>query len=174
MSSGGPFRLSGHGPTLGDRDAAIRPPPPPSTIDLEQELDRYRRELTGYCYRMLGSGSEAEDAVQETFIRAWKAYDRFEGRSSLRSWLYRIATNVCVDMHRGPQRRARPMDLGPSSTVATAQLRVQAENTFVLPMADGRVIDTAGDPPSWRPAASRSGWPSSPPSSTCPPASGPC
>jgi RNA polymerase sigma-70 factor (ECF subfamily) len=114
--------------------------------DLEQAFEVHRRELTGYCYRMLGAGSEAEDAVQETLVRAWKAYDRFEGRSSIRSWLYRIATNVCVDMHRTPQRRARPMDLGPSSTVATAVLRPQAENTFVLPVADGRVIDTAGDP----------------------------
>jgi RNA polymerase sigma-70 factor (ECF subfamily) len=95
---------------------------------------------------MLGSGSEAEDAVQETLVRAWKAYDRFEGRSSIRSWLYRIATNVCVDMHRTPQRRARPMDLGPSSTVATAVLRPQPENTFVLPIADERVIETDGDP----------------------------
>src|SRR5690348_4153586 len=89
-------------------------------LDLERAFQDHRRELTGYCYRMLGSGSEAEDAVQETLVRAWKAFDRFEGRSSLRSWLYRIATNVCVDMHRTPQRRARPMDLGPSSTVATA------------------------------------------------------
>ena len=113
---------------------------------LEAAFEAHRRELTGYCYRMLGAGSEAEDAVQETLLRAWKAFDRFEGRSSIRSWLYRIATNVCVDMHRTPQRRARPMDLGPSSTVATAVLRAQAENTFVLPVADGRVIDTQGDP----------------------------
>ncbi len=114
--------------------------------DVERELDIHRRELTGYCYRMLGSGSEAEDAVQETLIRAWKAIDRFEGRSSLRSWLYRIATNVCVDMLRGPQRRARPMDLGSSSTLDTAVLRPQPEDTFVQPIADGRVIATDGDP----------------------------
>jgi RNA polymerase sigma-70 factor, ECF subfamily len=117
-----------------------------SQLDLEQELERHRRDLTGYCYRMLGSGSEAEDAVQDTFIRAWKAIDRFEGRSSLRSWLYRIATNVCLDMHRGPQRRARPMDLGPSSTVDSAVLRPQPENTFVQPVADRRVIPVEGDP----------------------------
>src|SRR5579875_3880196 len=73
----------------------------------ERELEQYRRELTGYCYRMLGSGAEAEDAVQETMLRAWRAADRFEGRSSLRSWLYRIATNVCIDMGRQVQRRAR-------------------------------------------------------------------
>ena len=115
-------------------------------FDLEHELKAHRRGLTGYCYRMLGSGAEAEDAVQETLVRAWRAIDRFEGRSSVRSWLYRIANNVCIDMLRAPQRRARPMDLGPSSTVDTAVLRPQAENTFVQPVADHRVIDTGGDP----------------------------
>ena len=115
-------------------------------IDLEHELKAHRRELTGYCYRMLGSGAEAEDAVQETLVRAWKAIDRFEGRSSVRSWLYRIASNVCIDMLRAPQRRARPMDLGPSSTVETAVLAPQPENTFVQPIADDRVIDIDGDP----------------------------
>src|SRR5215203_5322933 len=110
-------------------------------IDLEGELKAHRRELTGFCYRMLGSGAEAEDAVQETYVRAWRAIDRFEGRSSVRSWLYRIASNVCIDMLRAPQRRARPMDLGPSSTVETAVLTPQAEHTFVQPIADERVID---------------------------------
>jgi RNA polymerase sigma-70 factor (ECF subfamily) len=127
--------------------APVTPEPSATVeIDLERELERHRRELTGYCYRMLGSGSEAEDAVQETLVRAWKAFDRFEGRSSLRSWLYRIAPNVCVDMLRGPQRRARPMDLGPASTTATAVLRPTPENTWVLPVADGRVLDDDGDP----------------------------
>jgi RNA polymerase sigma-70 factor (ECF subfamily) len=95
---------------------------------------------------MLGSGAEADDAVQETMLRAWKAIDRFEGRSSMRSWLYRIATNVCIDMHRAPQRRARPMDLTSPSTVATSALRPLPEHAFVMPIADERVIDLNGDP----------------------------
>ncbi|MFF0493303.1 sigma-70 family RNA polymerase sigma factor [Nocardia sp. NPDC003482] len=86
------------------------------TVDeVLRQFEGYRRELCAYAYRMLGSSFEAEDAVQETFTRAWKAYDSFEGRASLRSWLYKITTNVCLDMLDGPQRRARPMDLnGPS------------------------------------------------------------
>ena len=79
------------------------------------DLEAHRRELTGYCYRMLGSAFEADDAVQETMLRAWRGSDAFEGRSSVRSWLYRIATNVCLDMLRGQRRRALPMDLGPAS-----------------------------------------------------------
>src|SRR2546423_5026633 len=71
-----------------------------------EDLEPYRRELTGYCYRMLGSNFETEDAVQETLVRAWKASDSFECRSSVRSWLYRIATTVCLDMLRSRQRRA--------------------------------------------------------------------
>lgn len=117
-----------------------------ATLDLNTEFDLRRRELTGYCYRMLGSGAEAEDAVQETMVRAWKAADRFEGRSSVRTWLYRIASNVCIDMGRAPQRRARPMDLGGPSTVAAAQLVPLPESTFVQPIADRRVIETDGDP----------------------------
>jgi RNA polymerase sigma-70 factor, ECF subfamily len=110
-------------------------------------LEQYRRELTGYCYRMLGAGSEAEDAVQETMVRAWRSIDRFEGRSSLRSWLYRIANNVCIDMARSPQRRARPMELGPSRHTADVVLGAPlSEQTFVQPIADERVIDVDGDP----------------------------
>src|SRR3954471_6577336 len=82
-----------------------------STVELEGALEQYRRELTGYCYRMLASPFEAEDAVQETMIRAWRGLDRFEGRAALRSWLYRIATNVCFDLLNNKERRATPMDL---------------------------------------------------------------
>src|SRR5882762_8316538 len=115
--------------------------------ELERALESHRRELTGYCYRMLGAASEAEDAVQETMVRAWRSISGFEGRSSLRSWLYRIANNVCVDMHRSPQRRARPMEMGPSTATKDVVLGDQLpEHTWVQPIADERVIDFDGDP----------------------------
>lgn len=103
-------------------------------------------ELTGYCYRMLGSAFEAEDAVQETLVRAWRSFDRFEGRSALRSWLYRIATNVCLDMLRSRGRRALPMDLGPAVNGASAPGPVQSGEKWVEPIADDRVLDGNGDP----------------------------
>jgi RNA polymerase sigma-70 factor (ECF subfamily) len=100
------------------------------------ELEQYRRELTAYCYRMLGSPFEAEDAVQDTFVRAWKGLDRFEGRAALRSWLYRIATNVCLDLLSGRERRARPMDLGPAREPIESNLNVPAEVTWLEPIPD--------------------------------------
>jgi RNA polymerase sigma-70 factor, ECF subfamily len=106
------------------------------TPAVERELESYRRELTGYCYRMLGSGFEAEDAVQETFVRAWRNFESFEGRSSLRSGLYKIATNVCLDMLSGRERRARPMDLGPSREPIEANLDTQPEITWIEPIPD--------------------------------------
>jgi RNA polymerase sigma-70 factor, ECF subfamily len=111
----------------------------PASAELERQLESYRRELTGYCYRMLGSPFEAEDAVQETFIRAWRSADRFEGRSSLRSWLYRIATNVCLDMLSGRERRARPMDLGPSQEPVEANLNTMPDATWIQPVPDPAV-----------------------------------
>ncbi|MGH9187932.1 MAG: sigma-70 family RNA polymerase sigma factor [Acidimicrobiales bacterium] len=111
-----------------------------------EDLEQYRRELTGYCYRMLGSGFEAEDAVQETMVRGWRGIDNFEGRSSARSWLYRIATNVCLDMLRGRQRRARPMDRGPSSTADSFRGETLPEHAWVSPINDARVLPEAGDP----------------------------
>jgi RNA polymerase sigma-70 factor, ECF subfamily len=100
------------------------------------ELEQHRSELTGYCYRMLGSPFDAEDAVQETLVRAWRAADRFEGRSALRSWLYRIATNVCLDMLKARKRRARPMDLGPSQEPVIENLNVLPEMTWIEPIPD--------------------------------------
>jgi RNA polymerase sigma-70 factor, ECF subfamily len=121
----------------------------PRTIDSDDawlaELEEYRRPLTGYCYRMLGS-FEADDAAQETIVRAWKNADSFEGRSAVRSWLYRIATNVCLDMLRGRQRRARPMDMGPSQP-ADGDLGPQLpENLWVTPIPDDRVLPPDGNP----------------------------
>ncbi|HVM16989.1 MAG TPA: sigma-70 family RNA polymerase sigma factor [Gaiellaceae bacterium] len=115
-----------------------------SAAVLEQQLEPYRAELTGYCYRMLGSG-EAEDAVQETFIRAWRGYDRFEGRAALRSWLYRIATNVCLDLLDSRKRRARPMDLGPARDPVAENLHALPEVTWIEPMPDEAVVPE-GDP----------------------------
>ena len=114
--------------------------------ELETRFQDHRTELQAYCYRMLASPFEAQDAVQETFIRAWKAIDRFEGRSSLRSWLYRIATNVCLDMLRSGQRRARPMDLGPAQEPIASNLRELPETTWLEPAPDGLLMTAAGDP----------------------------
>src|SRR3970040_465006 len=100
------------------------------------EFEQYRHELTAYAYRMLGSTFEAEDAVQETMVRAWRAIDDFEGRSALRTWLYRIATNVCFDMLKGRRRRARPMDLGPASTSDTTLAPPLPEVTWIEPGPD--------------------------------------
>jgi RNA polymerase sigma-70 factor (ECF subfamily) len=105
-------------------------------VGIEQGLEQHRGELTAYCYRMLGSPFEAEDAVQDTFIRAWRGFDRFEGRAALRSWLYKIATNVCLDMLKGRERRARPMDLGPSQEPVLENLQTRPEATWILPLPD--------------------------------------
>jgi RNA polymerase sigma-70 factor (ECF subfamily) len=117
---------------------------PDGTIALE--LENHRLDLTGYCYRMLGSGNEAEDAVQETLVRAWRGADRLQARAALRSWLYKIATNVCVDMLQRPQRRARPMDLASPETADAVLGDGLAEYTWVQPVLDSRVLPDYGDP----------------------------
>jgi RNA polymerase sigma-70 factor (ECF subfamily) len=107
-------------------------------------FERHRIELTGYCYRMLGSGFDADEAVQETMVRAWQGHARFEGRSSMRAWFYRIATNVCLDLLDGRRRRALPMGLGPAST---GELGVELpESTWLQPVPDDRVLATGADP----------------------------
>ncbi len=107
------------------------------------QLEQYRTELTGYCYRMLGSAFDADDAVQETLVRAWQGLDRFEGRSALRSWLYRIATNVCLDSLRARQRRALPMDLSSPVSSTTPPGEQLPEATWIEPIPDG---DISADP----------------------------
>jgi len=110
-----------------------------SAAELERDLGQHRQELMGYCYRMLGSPFDAEDAVQETLLRAWRGVDRFDGRAALRSWLYRIATNVCLDALSARNRRARPMDLGPAREPVADNLNVPSEVTWIEPIPDGRV-----------------------------------
>jgi len=111
-----------------------------------EQLEQYRRELVGYCYRMLGSIHEAEDAVQDTMLRAWRALAAFEDRAGLRPWLYRIATNVCLDMLKGRSRRALPMDIAP---IATGDLRrgdPRPEATWIQPAPDSLILPPDGDP----------------------------
>jgi RNA polymerase sigma-70 factor (ECF subfamily) len=132
---------------LAGREATARGAPDPGSPELERQLEEYRLELTAYAYRMLGSAFEAEDAVQETLLRAWRSFEGFEGRSALRSWLFRIATNVCLDMLQGSRRRARPMDLGPSQGADGNLLGdPMPEITWIEPIADGRVLPVGGDP----------------------------
>ena len=117
-----------------------------ATDTATHDLETYRGELTGYCYRMLGSAHDADDAVQEAMVRAWQAFDRFEGRSAVRSWLYRIATNVCLDMLRSRKRRALPMDLSapvPSSTEPVATL---PESAWVEPLPGDGPLPPDTDP----------------------------
>src|SRR5215212_5991629 len=107
------------------------------------ELEQHRLALTAYCYRMLGSPFDAEDAVQDTLMRAWRSIDRFEGRAALRSWLYRIATNVCLDMLHGRERRARPMDLGPAQSSSSPPGRTLPEVAWLQPIPDAAIAPAA-------------------------------
>lgn len=118
-----------------------------------RDLEPYRRQLTAYCYRMLGSAQDAEDAVQDTLVRAWRARDRFEERAGLRPWLYKIATNVCVDMLRTRSRRAMPMGIAPvtdsRSWPPSHELALGAprpEATWVQPVPDHLVASSDADP----------------------------
>jgi RNA polymerase sigma-70 factor (ECF subfamily) len=130
---------------LATDDVAERAPRS-SSGNLELQLEQHRVELTAYAYRMLGSSFEAEDAVQETLLRAWRSQDRFEGRAALRTWLYQIATNVCLDMSKSRQRRARPMDLGPSRPADSPLGDQLPEVTWLEPIPDGRVLPNEADP----------------------------
>jgi RNA polymerase sigma-70 factor (ECF subfamily) len=112
----------------------------------EHDLEQYRGELIGYCYRMLGSSSEAEDAVQDALTKAWRNLDRFEGRSSLRTWLYKIASNACFDQLRSSQRRARPMDLSDSWAVDGPIGEILPEVTWIQPVPDRLVRGSFADP----------------------------
>jgi RNA polymerase sigma-70 factor (ECF subfamily) len=118
----------------------------PGSGALDQQLEKHRAELTAYSYRMLGSAFEAEDAVQETLLRAWRSFDGFEGRAAVRSWLYRIATNVCLDMLKGRERRARPMDLTAAQSADTPLPAPLPEVTWIEPIPDGHVLPAESDP----------------------------
>jgi RNA polymerase sigma-70 factor (ECF subfamily) len=110
------------------------------------ELEAHRTVLTGHCYRMLGSAADADDAVQETIVRAWRSLDRFEGRASLRTWLYRIATNVCLDTLSDTSRRMRPFEEGPATMVEHAVLDTKERTHWLEPIPDARVLPADGDP----------------------------
>ena len=109
------------------------------------ELEQHRAELTAYCYRMLGSPFDAEDAVQDTFVRAWRSRDSFEGRAAVRSWLYRIATNVCLDTLKSKERRIRPMDLGPAQEPLEKNLHTRSEATWLEPIPE-QLVASERDP----------------------------
>ena len=116
--------------------------------ELEPRLAEHRRELTGYCYRMLGSAFDAEDAVQETMVRAWRGLDRLEGHGALRSWMYRIATNVCLDALEGRKRRALPVDMSEDSypPVPASLAGVLPDGAWVEPALDRQVLPVGSDP----------------------------
>src|SRR6266567_6720988 len=129
--------------------AAVRDPSlavAPDAVKFEDQFEQHRAELRAYCYRMLGSPFEAEDAVQETFIRAGRGLENFEARAALRSWLYRIATNVSLDLLNGRERRARPMDLGLAQEPVASNLNTLPEVTWIEPMPEDRLGSAGGDP----------------------------
>jgi len=115
-------------------------------VDFPAVTDPYRRELLAHCYRMTGSVHDAEDLVQETYLRAWRAYDGFEGRSSVRTWLYRIATNVCLTALEGRERRPMPTGLGTPSSDAGGPLEENGEIPWLEPIPDTALGGGAADP----------------------------
>ena len=131
---------------LAGREDTLQSSATSASEDLELRLEQHRVELTAYAYRMLGSAFEAEDAVQETMLRAWRSFEGFEGRAALRSWLYRITTNVCLDMLGGSQRRARPVDLGPARSADVPLGDPLPEVTWIEPIPDDRVLALGSDP----------------------------
>jgi RNA polymerase sigma-70 factor (ECF subfamily) len=137
--------------------SAVGTAAPAAGGDLDRLFEQHRRELTGYCYRMLGGAHEAEDAVQETMLRAWRAYERFEHRASVRSWLFRIATNVCIEMLRGRKRRAVPVDLEAPARPGERPGPPLTDVAWVQPMPDARVLpDGDGADPAERAVARES------------------
>jgi RNA polymerase sigma-70 factor, ECF subfamily len=115
----------------------------PGDLTVVDRLEVHRRALTAHCYRMLGSAFEADDAVQETMVRAWRSFDRYEGRGPLEAWLFRIATNVCLNLLRGRGRRALPMDMGPAARPDVAVPTAPSEMAWVGPVPDAWVLDPA-------------------------------
>src|SRR3712207_4335030 len=122
--------------------------PDPGNDDFSRVADPYRRELLAHCYRMLGSVHDAEDLVQETYLRAWRAYDRFEGRSSLRTWLHRIATSACLTALESRSRRPLPTGLGAPSSDPTDKLVEQTEVPWLEPIPDAMLSGEGADPAS--------------------------
>lgn len=116
-----------------------------TSTELGTELEQHRSTLTAYCYRMLASPFEAEDAVQETYLRAFRAADSFEGRAAMKTWLHRIATNVCLDMLRTRKHRVRPMDIGPAREPVESNLTTRPEATWLEPIPD-QLIASDPDP----------------------------
>ena len=117
---------------------------PASTLELEQ----HRSALIGHCYRMLGSVVDAEDAVQETMLRAWRHLEKFDGRSTLRTWLYRIATNVCLDEREARTKRARPMEEGPPTVVSAMSetLPERPRTHWLEPVPDAAALPADASP----------------------------
>jgi RNA polymerase sigma-70 factor, ECF subfamily len=116
-----------------------------TTDEFMPHAERYRRELLAHCYRMLGSVHEAEDLVQETYLRAWRAYDRFEGRSSVRTWLYRIATSACLTALESRKRRPLPTGLGAPKSDPAGELAQNTEVPWLEPVPDA-LVGTGSDP----------------------------